>query len=338
MSTSDHERALLRWLWAQDLPDRVVLLCRHLAGVRVPRRGVGVRLEGCVDEVGTGLPAQLLALGVPHLSVVSCDLHPEECTTLVRRLQELFPDQVDVLPATRASRWARHGTVVDIAAVPLPRRLVLGMGLRDRAPLDLGGDSARRTLAALDILASSGRARLPGTERRDAAPSQDRPRRSTPSVRVDPVAVPPLTPPVEVASTEASGVLIGMDLVARGCTACGVCVRACPTGALRLDVDGGTSTLTHLRSDCRADLHCVELCPVDALAPVAPADASSVLERPEEVLATVATSACTRCGTAHPASEGDLCPVCAFRASASFGSQLPPAVLARLRDGQDTAS
>lgn len=294
---ADHTRALLRWLAAHDCPERVLLVCADAEPPRVARGTVVVRLEGCLRDVGVGLPAQLLASGVGTVEVLPCPADPDAAAAQVAGWSAVLPD--GVTPFVPPRRGRSRPEVLLLGRIPLPRRTLLGLGLRDTTPLDLELDDAARTLAALRLLEESGRARP----------------RETPTAE-HPVAAGAAT-----------------RLLVDGCTACGVCVRACPHDALVLEHTDGTSTLTHLREQCRSELECVRLCPVDAYSAAGPLPLAELLEDPVVTLAQLSTAACERCGARHPADEGALCGTCRYRESNAFGSALPPALLARLAEG-----
>src|SRR5699024_10384453 len=111
----------------------------------------------------------------------------------------------------------------------------------------------------------------------------------------------------------------------------------CPHDALVLEHDGPSITLTHLREDCRSELQCVTLCPVDAITSSGLLSLTAVLDEPTRVLTEGSTAVCERCSARHPAEEGKLCAACSFRTANVFGSALPPGVaekLAAFRKGQ----
>lgn len=121
----------------------------------------------------------------------------------------------------------------------------------------------------------------------------------------------------------------GVRLGAVGCTACGVCVRACPHEALTLTVSGGVATLAHLRARCRGERRCLDLCPERALSDGGPLDLRDAAGA--VALATLAVRACARCGATIPAGGEALCRVCRARRAKPLGSALPPELDRRLR-------
>lgn len=124
----------------------------------------------------------------------------------------------------------------------------------------------------------------------------------------------------------------GVVLVASGCTACGVCVRACPHGSLDLVIDGSVATLQHAPDTCLGEQQCVSLCPVDALSVTGSVGWVEVLDGSPIVLASVRTAVCQRCQSRFPANaDQEWCEPCRIRRSDPFGSHLPQAALDLLR-------
>lgn len=115
-----------------------------------------------------------------------------------------------------------------------------------------------------------------------------------------------------------------------GCTACGTCVRACPTAALDLSPAPGEHrvSLQLLPDACIGCLQCVALCPVEAVSDGGAMAWPDLLRTPTpQELETVEVRPCTRCRTPF-AGEGELCQVCRMRAGNPFGSWLPPGYVA----------
>ncbi|MDO5735648.1 MAG: ferredoxin family protein [Propionibacteriaceae bacterium] len=124
----------------------------------------------------------------------------------------------------------------------------------------------------------------------------------------------------------------GVALLASGCTACGVCVQACPHDALSLAVDGTHTSLVHSPDTCLGEQQCVALCPVNALSVSAALSWEEVLEGSPRVLATLEVAVCERCQTRFPAERGARwCEPCRIRRSDPFGSHLPAAAIELLR-------
>lgn len=116
-----------------------------------------------------------------------------------------------------------------------------------------------------------------------------------------------------------------------GCTACRVCVLACPEQALSLAVDADLATLTQLPMNCSGCEECVQACPEDVLAVAHGLSWAEQLDDTSVPLATVHTSVCGRCGARFPSWQGEYCEVCTFRRDNPFGMHLPPQVEELLR-------
>ena len=300
---SDHIRSLLRWLCAHDLPDQVVLCCPDQA-LSVPARSLGLRLDTCVRDTEIDLVAQVLAVGVRSIGVSPCHDHRDQVKETVGAWSARFPGQVRLLddaPHRQRLRMYR-GEVLDLACIPLPRRLLLGLTRGERPPLDLAADSSSWTLQALGLLKEQGRVRLTHHSAADSAALREE-------------TAPPVPAQVKAPA---------LALEAGACTACGVCVHACPTSSLTLEVEGGHAVLLQSLESCRGSGSCVALCPQHVLVSRGTVDATDIMASPVRRLAALAVSVCTRCGSLHPSAQGDLCEVCSFRAEHQFGSALPP--------------
>lgn len=283
MPMADNVGALLRWLHAHDLPKEVVVVCEHTVAPKLGRGRQLVVWDGCLKDSSIGVPAQVLALGIAKVSVLPCPVDPAGVGAQVARWQSLTPGLVGEAEVKRAI-WPGPEPL-HLGKIAMPRRVLLGLGLRDAQPIPLKADDTTRTLAAIELL----------TERGQIGRG-------------------------EGLQAQLGGVRLGVT----GCTACGVCVQACPTGALELRHRAGGSELWQHSELCRGEQQCVSLCPVHAVWVQGPMQLGDLLDEPERRLAAVASARCARCGAAHPAEEGELCQVCAYRAANPFGSMMPP--------------
>lgn len=288
--TSDPIRTLLLRLTALDPPESLLVACRHAELPALPAAVLGVRLAGCVTDETLSLPAQLLLAGPARVSVLLCDRDPERAAAQVAAWTSVLPDVVAVDEPPRRRFGRAGGAIFDLALRSVPRRVALGLPPSRHLALDLDSDSEARGVVALRLLAEQGRARLP-----DPSVEQHRKHPGEP---------------------------VSAILIAEGCTACGVCVRACPNEALTLTAGDGESVLEHHAESCRSDGACVRLCPVQALTSTGALDLIQLARRPVTELARLATVACPRCGSWHPTGEGALCRPCAFRTEQAFGSYL----------------
>lgn len=124
---------------------------------------------------------------------------------------------------------------------------------------------------------------------------------------------------------------VALRLIAGGCTACGVCVRACPGGALEVHHHADVSLLVHHVDACEGSSICLALCPVGALSVAGVHPWSAALDGSSVRLTRVITSTCARCRNRFPGGSGEtLCPVCRDWADRPFTSRLAPAAEALL--------
>jgi len=109
------------------------------------------------------------------------------------------------------------------------------------------------------------------------------------------------------------------------CSACGVCARVCPTGALHFAANDNRYDLTFFAGACADCGACLHVCEPAALQ--RESVTLDVLIQPAPVvLRQGSLRRCAKCG-ARFASESDkkLCPVCDFRRKNPFDRRLPPA-------------
>lgn len=87
-----------------------------------------------------------------------------------------------------------------------------------------------------------------------------------------------------------------------GCTTCGACSTACPTGALRLDETESEVQLVHDPASCTGCSLCVSACPENVLHVERGLDTARIRRGTYE-LASSRTSHCRRCGDPLPAPQ-----------------------------------
>ncbi len=281
---SDHVPALLRWILAHDLPKVALLACDHSDIERAPRGTQVIVWDSCLKDASIGIPVQLLALGIELVEVLGCSVNPDEVSAQVDSWESLTPGLVTEV-ATPRRTLLRGPEILELGMIAMPRRTMLGLSSRDKQPIPIKADNTTRTLSAIELLTAKGLIKR---------------------------------------GTGLASQLGGVRLGSTGCTACGVCVKACPHGALTLEHHEGQSDLWQISELCRADQACVRLCPVDALWVQGEMRLSDLLDDPQRHLETLYTARCTRCGMRHPADEGPLCKTCSFKSENPFGSTMMP--------------
>lgn len=196
-------------------------------------------------------------------------------------------------------RGRRMPQVLDARSMPVPRRILLGLESESGTAMKGQLTPHRRLLIALE--------RLFGRD----APAAD----SVPTARMRP----PMEPPADVLGP-------GLLLRAVGCTACNLCVRQCPEGALTMAVQDDVSILNQRPRACSGGGKCIDVCPVDALTVRRPARWVEQLGGDRVLpLATIPTATCDRCGATMPDQGRPLCDVCTFHRTDPFRSYVPPA-------------
>ncbi|MBI5650039.1 MAG: 4Fe-4S binding protein [Chloroflexi bacterium] len=111
------------------------------------------------------------------------------------------------------------------------------------------------------------------------------------------------------------------------CTACGVCARACPTGAMQFSItDNTTYRLTCSVAQCTDCGVCGDVCEPQALQRAGAPTLAEFIASAPMTLHTGALKQCAKCNARFAAHlEGNLCPICDFRRRNPFGSLRPRA-------------
>ena len=326
-AASDALAAVLRWVRLAPDPVAVRLVCADGPGrLSTGRDVVAVRLPGCVHELPVSGYLELALAGATAVTLVAgaCCAHDDEPAPLVDARTLLASHERRVTLAVEAAprRGLRRSHPVPAAtALPLPRRALLAPMLLTHLPYRPHTER-ERLLAVLEELGEPAPHLVPATPRTPG----------TPQSHDEPVVAAGDAPAADLGESHlASAPPAGALLSATGCTACAVCVKGCPTGALAVDGDPPVLTLTQDASRCTDCGECVRLCPEHALERVRSLTWQDLRERAVLPLATVDTVPCARCGQPVPADRVDhgLCPVCAYRRKNPFGSTLPPSLSQR---------
>jgi ferredoxin len=96
------------------------------------------------------------------------------------------------------------------------------------------------------------------------------------------------------------------------CTACGVCARVCPTGAISEEAETGSHYRLHFdASACTNCGLCQEACSLIEFEEHF--DLSEIARGASRIVASVELSGCVVCGEIIPAGGGEVCPTCKKR-------------------------
>lgn len=108
------------------------------------------------------------------------------------------------------------------------------------------------------------------------------------------------------------------------CTACGICARTCPTGAMKFHSDKDSYRLTFTSAQCTNCGVCLDLCEPQALQRDGVPTFGELLGNEPQALRVGALKECWRCKQKFADHiQGNLCPVCAYRKANPFGARMP---------------
>ena len=310
---STAQLSLLDWTSRQPAEvDLEVACAEHPDPGRGPRGRTVVVLPGCLAELAPALFLELLVVGAASITMAvgGCEASQavrDRYLPLIAFLDQL--GHADRLRLLDSSGRGRRRPALSAASMPVSRRQLFFLPEAERRPLpDITATAHQRLVTAVQLLAG-------GTAQAAEAA-------------------------IHVPDGPA------LQLTAQGCTACGVCVQACPERALSIEIaaaddgaadpqaadrfpPGAETTLWMRASSCSGCRRCVDVCPAGALSECGHRDWAELLADRWVELETFGTVVCRRCGGRFPAGGGELCPVCAFRSAEPFATTLPPEVLAR---------
>jgi formate hydrogenlyase subunit 6/NADH:ubiquinone oxidoreductase subunit I len=275
-----------------------------------PQADVVVNTGACLAALGPSAIMALMALGVAHviLRVDAC----QTCPLAQSRAEiDKTVDQVDSLLKADEGLGSPL-TLLDTIRDDWPRRFVAAI----KAPPKSRRDFFRAFTVPEEVPTEVQQLILAERPEEDKYPPSERLRllRALNSVPEDLLAAEPLElfPSSKLAADE-------------NCTACNVCARACPTGALHFTVDDEDryqlALAAGLCTDCGV---CQSLCEADALHKAGVPVLNDWLAEEPFMLRQGDLSRCRKCGAGFDSrTKSNLCQVCDFRQSNPFGSRLP---------------
>jgi NAD-dependent dihydropyrimidine dehydrogenase PreA subunit len=269
----------------------------------------GIRIRGCLAGLGSGTYLALAALGLEHIVVRTDACARCEWGTLFKQVEEQVNQAVLLLEA-----WDKDGILTCVSELnPSCER-----------PL---WEAANPPLSRRDMfrmVAQQGKVVLAraidnGQTSSNSGPGRDRLRLLG--------AIQHLPAPKMTAAPELDEMNFAVLSVSEVCTACGVCARACPTGALQFNKseDDSTYTLVFKGRNCISCEICNHVCAPSAIT-LDPAPTFAQIFSEESItLREGDLMRCSHCGTLTADLPGvSLCPLCEFRKEHPFGSMLPP--------------
>lgn len=257
-----------------------------------------VLTNGCLTMLSPAAYLGLFGLGVKRLIVrldacADCPL-----SALCPQIEETLQSASELLDSTDAivvesqppQRKARTRPVYSVSNPPVSRRGLLRM-------MALQGASRTDDLLAEFAAHEDDEAVLPAERRRLLA-----------ALRWNPPAEGQTLPEQDFTRLQVSD----------ACTACGVCVRICPTGALQIAESDGAFELTFSAAECVNCGLCINLCETHALARAGTPSMEEVLDGDVVILRAGTLKRCRKCNVPFTG-EGNYCPTCAFRKKNPFG-------------------
>lgn len=313
----DETPAVLRCAARVKNQGTIALLCAAHPPIDRGVRAVdgAIVLEGCLAELGPSAYVGLVALGFVQIDVyldacAGCPLAPtqasiERALEKARRALRPWIDEAQIAAITDGSVASSAPWTVYLAGEPpVPRRRLFH-------PFATAEIDAALNALSIEAVEQTGPQRIPPERLRLLH-----------ALALLPPAGQTLCPAPLAGQVF---LRIGAD---DGCTACGACARACPTGALALEVDDNANTfqLAHLAAICTGCDACLHLCDPDVLYSRGVPFFSALQAPADEPIAAGRFARCARCKARvaeGSLSANGLCEVCAFRRANPFGSYVP---------------
>ncbi|MBI5301772.1 MAG: 4Fe-4S binding protein [Chloroflexi bacterium] len=283
----------------------VELVCaRHPA----PEKGLienatVIRTSACLAALGSSTYLRLLtqvsqvAIRMDACEECSIGRVQPEIVNALAPVRQLFPERV-IAVTDRPSTDAKTRVVYDAKAPPVSRRDFLRV---------LTGESVRTAVRAF------------ANESADAPAGSVLPRERVRLIN----ALKQLALGEQNVPAQFTGVI---RLTADDqCTACGVCARACPTGALQFSTtEGNAYRLTCAVAKCTDCGVCLDVCEPQALHRNGAPSIAELVAAEAMVLKAGALKQCAKCNALFADHiPGTLCPICDFRRRNPFGSLRP---------------
>jgi Fe-S-cluster-containing hydrogenase component 2 len=295
--------------------DALELLCeQHPHGqAGLSPANVGVRVRGCLAGLGVSAYLALVALGLEHIWVRT-DACAQCAWGSLRSQVEAHVDQARRL----LEPWGRAQALEFVASESSPALNPRPIWEADNPPLsrrDLFRMASRRGQVMM------ARAMTQGPDNGAQRPAVERQR------VINAIARLPIQPQTNESASLPAGTGFGSVSVSEACTACGVCSRACPTGALQFHQDGEVHyQLVFSAATCIGCETCRHVCVSGAVAVNPRPTVGAVFnQKAPVVLRAGGLMRCDRCHVLTAARPGArLCPTCEFRRQHPLGPRPVP--------------
>lgn len=302
----DGARKLLHCVSQMVDHERVEVACKHHPAPAVGNHNVDavVRTNGCLSRLGASAYLGLFAIGVDQAIIrldacAACPLSAlrPQIDAAIDEAHMLGGHALDglVIEASPPSRRARTRPVHSVLNPPVSRRGLLRM-------MTLQGAGQAEAVISHYAQESGADSNVPAERRRQLAALRYLP----------PDAGAPLP---DHAFTQLT--------VSEACTACGLCARVCPTGALAFYESDADFALNFTTADCVNCTLCVRLCEAQAIRTSGVPPRDDVLSGVTVTLYRQQLKTCHKCHATFTG-DGDYCPTCAFRRRNPFGSVADP--------------
>lgn len=294
--------------------DHIEVLCEKNPFVSrgCASENIGVQVRGCLAGLGVGALLALAALGAEHITLRTDAC--AECKWGI--LQALIDDHITQTQALLV-KWGKAKILESVSNIQgnhvRPLWNAQNPPLSRRDLFRLAARQGQVALARSMEHTSSTSAHLPGRERRRIINALEH--LSALKSENDPILA-------EVTYATVS--------VSDSCTACGICARTCPTGALHYlpDADETTFQLTLTPQFCIGCELCAHTCAANAIViGYAPLFSQVFEAKTDNLLRNGNLAHCEKCRAAYAGGpETHLCPACSFRNKNPFGSRIPPGI------------
>ncbi len=284
---------------------RVEIVCAYNSRTAygLPGSEAAIKVRGCLAGLGTGAYLLLAGLGLEEV-LVRTDACPQ-CPW--PKLPQQVADQVEAAQRLWAL-WNRGGTLEQLPSLE---------GIEPQERPAWWAESPPRSRRSLF--------RIPAGQEENAGPEE-------------PQLFPNRRRFLKAMKQMAAGLLetgqaIPLDglgfarlSVSVDCSACGACARACPTEAITFEKEETAFRLSFSPQLCLGCAICDHVCWPKAIEiDHAPTFDQVFGPAGDELLQEGALVRCNRCKALFAGGhDGQLCPVCAFRAENPFGSAMPP--------------